>query len=165
MQMARLDGDLTMESGDLRANAITGPMHLTTRAKDIHLEDVSGNLKINNSNGVVEYRAGKVLGDVEINNQHGTVQVMLPKNAAFQIDARTNRGDIESEFSIHPGSERSAIPPQYASRFGRQRRTADEVDQWTAATCRSGSPRACHRRPPRRNLPRLRPHRACSAAR
>jgi len=98
MQMARLDGDLTMESGDLRARAIIGPMHLTTRAKDIHIEDVSGNLKIDNSNGVVEYRAGKGLGDIEINNQRGTVQVMLPKSAAFQIDARTTRGEIETDF-------------------------------------------------------------------
>jgi hypothetical protein len=113
MQMARLDGDLTMESGDLRARVITGPMHLTTRAKDIHLEDVSGNLKIDNSNGVVEYRAGKGLGDVEINNQRGTVQVMLPKNAAFQIDAHATRGDIESDFpAIQVKSERNS---QYAS--------------------------------------------------
>ena len=108
MQMARLDGDLTMESGDLRARAITGPMHLATRAKDIHLEDVSGNLKIDNSNGVVEYRAGRSLGDVEINNQRGTVQVTLPEHAAFHMDALAHRGDIESDFSdIHVQSERN----------------------------------------------------------
>ena len=47
---------------------------------------------------MVEYRAGKGLGDIEINNQRGTVQVMLPKNAAFQIDAHATRGDIESDF-------------------------------------------------------------------
>jgi DUF4097 and DUF4098 domain-containing protein YvlB len=113
MQMGRLDGDLTMDSGDLRARAIIGPMRLTTRAKDIHIEEVSGNVKIGNSNGVVEYRAGKGLGDIEINNQHGTVQVMLPKNAAFQVDARTNRGDIESDFpSIQIRTEHNS---QYAS--------------------------------------------------
>jgi DUF4097 and DUF4098 domain-containing protein YvlB len=109
MQMARLDGDLTMESGDLHARTIMGPMHLTTRAKDIHLEDVSGNLKIDNSNGTVEYRAGKGLGDVEINNQRGTVQVMLPNTAAFRIDARADRGEIESDFpSIQIKSEHNS---------------------------------------------------------
>jgi DUF4097 and DUF4098 domain-containing protein YvlB len=109
MQMARLDGDLTMESGDLRARTITGPMHVTTRSKDIHLEDVSGNLKIDNTNGVVEYRAGKGMGDVEINNQRGTVQVMLPKNAAFQVDAHATRGEIESDFpAIQVRSERNS---------------------------------------------------------
>ena len=88
-------------------------MHVATRAKDIHLDDVSGNLKIDNSNGIVEYRAGKGLGDVEINNQRGTVQVTLPKNGAFQLDARTNHGDIESDFpAIQVRSERNA---QYAN--------------------------------------------------
>jgi DUF4097 and DUF4098 domain-containing protein YvlB len=109
MQMARLDGDLTMESGDLRARTIMGPMRLTTRSKDIHLEDVSGNLKIDNSNGVVEYRAGKGLGDVEINNQRGTVQVMLPNTAAFRIDVRADRGEIETDFpSIQIKSEHNS---------------------------------------------------------
>jgi hypothetical protein len=109
MQMARLDGDLTMESGDLRARAILGPMHVTTRSKDIHIEDVSGNLKIDNSNGMVEYRAGRGLGDVEINNQRGTVQVMLPNNAAFKIDARADRGEIETDFpSIQVKSEHNS---------------------------------------------------------
>ena len=113
MQMARLDGDLTMESGDLRARAIIGPMRLTTRSKDIHIEDVTGNLKVDNSNGVVEYRAGKGLGDIEINNQRGTVQVMLPMNAAFQLDARTDRGEIETDFpSIQVRSEHNS---HYAS--------------------------------------------------
>jgi DUF4097 and DUF4098 domain-containing protein YvlB len=113
MQMVRLDGDLTMESGDLRARAIIGPMRLTTRSKDIHIEDVTGNLKVDNSNGVVEYRAGKGLGDIEINNQRGTVQVMLPMNAAFHVDARTDRGEIETDFpSIQVRSEHNS---HYAS--------------------------------------------------
>ena len=113
MQLAKLEGELVMESGDLRANAIVGPMHLATRAKDIHLENVSGSLKVDNTNGVVEVRAGKNLGDLEINNQRNTLQVMLPKNGPFQLDAHTTRGDITSEFpSIQVKSERNS---QYAS--------------------------------------------------
>jgi DUF4097 and DUF4098 domain-containing protein YvlB len=109
MALARLDGDLAMESGDLRANSVVGPMHLATRAKDIHLEDVSGNLKVDNSNGMVEYRAGKNLGDVDISNRRGTLQVTLPKNAGFQIDARTKRGEIETDFpSIQVKSEHNS---------------------------------------------------------
>ncbi len=109
LQMAKLDGEMVMDSGDFRASSVAGPMHLATRSKDIHLEDVSGNLKVDNSNGMVEYRAGKSLGDVEINNQRGTVQVLLPRNGTFQVDARANRGDIESDFpSIQVRSEHSA---------------------------------------------------------
>ena len=113
MQMERLDGELIMESGDLRVHSATGPMHVQTRAKDIHLEDVSGALKIDNSNGMVEYRAGKGLGDVEINNRRGSVQVTLPTNAAFHVDARSDHGDIQSDFSsIQVRSEHNS---QYAN--------------------------------------------------
>jgi DUF4097 and DUF4098 domain-containing protein YvlB len=113
MALARLDGDLTLASGDLRANSIVGPMHVATRAKDIHLEDVSGNLKVDNSNGMVEFRAGKNLGDVDISNRRGTLQVTLPKNAAFQVDARAQRGEIETDFpSIQVKSEHNS---QYAT--------------------------------------------------
>ena len=113
MTLARLDGELAMDSGDLRANSMVGPMHLATRSKDIHLEDVSGTLKVDNSNGTVEYHAGKNLGDVEINNRRGEVQITLPRNAAFQMDARAQRGEIQSDFpTIQVKSEHNA---QYAT--------------------------------------------------
>ncbi|MGI9102673.1 MAG: DUF4097 family beta strand repeat-containing protein [Terriglobales bacterium] len=98
MEFTRLDGDLAIDPGDLRANAIGGPMHLITRSKDIHLDGVSGDAKIENQNGMVEFRAA-TLGDVEINNRRGTVQLLLPEHAAFKIDASAHRGEIESDFS------------------------------------------------------------------
>ena len=117
MQMARLDGDLTMESGDLRANAIAGPMHLATRAKDIHLDDVSGILKIDNSNGMVEYRAGKGQGDVEINNQRGTVQVTLPKDGCVPGGRAHQPRRHRERLSIHPGPDGDAIRSTPAVRW------------------------------------------------
>ena len=41
MELGKLDGDLTMDSGDLHANSIVGPFEVHTRAKDIRLEDIS----------------------------------------------------------------------------------------------------------------------------
>jgi len=38
MEFARLDGRLDLDSGDLRADSLTGPMRLNTRSKDISLE-------------------------------------------------------------------------------------------------------------------------------
>jgi len=99
LDFARLDGDLKLDSGDLRATSAAGPLSLTTRSKDIHLEDISGDLRVENSNGAVEVRAGKLpLGSIEIGNRKGDIEVILPARAAFQLDARTRRGDIRSEF-------------------------------------------------------------------
>lgn len=98
MEMTSLPGDLNMESGDLRARTVTGPMRVMTRSKDIHLEDVAGDLKIENTNGLVEYHAGNKLGAVEITNSRGDVQLTLPAKSSFQVEAQARRGDVSSEF-------------------------------------------------------------------
>src|SRR5208282_1787256 len=54
MEFSRLDGRLDLDSGDLRADSLTGPMHLTTRSKDIALEGLSGDLRLEDANGMVE---------------------------------------------------------------------------------------------------------------
>jgi DUF4097 and DUF4098 domain-containing protein YvlB len=98
LELAGLAGDLSLESGDLRARSIAGPMRLMTRSKDIHIEDVTGDLKVENSNGMVEYHAGNKLGATEITNSRGDVQLTFPPKVSFQLEADARRGDVESEF-------------------------------------------------------------------
>src|SRR5438874_6560163 len=45
MELGKLDGDLTMDSGDLHANSIVGPFEVHTRAKDLRLENISGPIR------------------------------------------------------------------------------------------------------------------------
>ena len=97
MEFSRLDGRLDLDSGDLRADSITGPMRLTTRSKDIALEGLSGDLRLEDSNGSVEVGLHKP-GNIQIDNKKGDVQVSIPPNTPVKIEARTREGDIESEF-------------------------------------------------------------------
>ncbi|HEY6936000.1 MAG TPA: DUF4097 family beta strand repeat-containing protein [Terriglobales bacterium] len=100
MEFSRLDGDLSMESGDLQAKSLVGPLRLLTRSKDIHLDNVTGDVKVENSNGSVEVHAGKLpLGSMQIDNSKGDIQVVLPAEAAFNLTARTRDGDIASDFN------------------------------------------------------------------
>ena len=100
MEFSRLDGDLSMESGDLQAKSLAGPLRLLTRSKDIHLDNVTGDVKVENSNGSVELHAGKLpLGSMQIDNSKGDIQVVLPTEATFSLSARTRDGDIESDFN------------------------------------------------------------------
>jgi len=97
MEFSRLDGRLDLDSGDLRADSLSGPMHLITRSKDISLEGLSGDLRLENSNGTVEVGLRKP-GSVQIDNAKGDVQVTVPPNAALTVDARCRGGSIESDF-------------------------------------------------------------------
>ncbi|MFZ0798739.1 MAG: DUF4097 family beta strand repeat-containing protein, partial [Terriglobales bacterium] len=97
MEFSRLDGRLDLDSGDLRADSLTGPMRLTTRSKDIALDGLSGDLRLEDSNGTVEVGLRKP-GNIQIDNRKGDVQVSIPPNTAIKVEARTREGEIESDF-------------------------------------------------------------------
>jgi len=97
MLLARLDGDLDLDSGDLQASDMQGPVRLTTRSKDIRLSGVSGDVRLEDENGAVELRMNK-LGSVQVENRKGDIQIYVPDKASFQVDARAQGGDIETDF-------------------------------------------------------------------
>ena len=97
MEFARLDGRLDLDSGDLRADSLTGPMRLITRSKDVSLDGLSGDLRLEDNNGTVEVSLHKP-GNIQIDNRKGDVQVTIPPNTAVNVEARARDGEIESEF-------------------------------------------------------------------
>lgn len=97
MEFSRLDGSLDLDSDELRADQVTGPLHLTTRSKNIRLDSVAGDVRLQDDNGSVEV-AMRTVGNVQIDNRNGTVQVSLPDKAGFRLDARVRDGEIQSDF-------------------------------------------------------------------
>jgi hypothetical protein len=100
LQFAKLDGEFNMQPDELRANGIGGPFKLNTRSKSVHLEDVSGDVHIDNSNGSVEMSAKAPLGNIDVSNVHGEVDLTVPANVGFQLDAQSIGGEIQSDFSV-----------------------------------------------------------------
>lgn len=100
MQLGKLAGEIKWGSGDMRISGASGGFRLHTRSTDVHLENIGGDVDVDNSNADVELHAGKLsLGNVGINNRSGSIQVFLPATGAFQLEAQTHGGDIESDFS------------------------------------------------------------------
>ena len=54
MEFASLAGDLDIASDEVRGSELTGPSRVSSSSKDIHLEDVSGDLQVQSNNGDVE---------------------------------------------------------------------------------------------------------------
>ncbi len=98
MEFSRLNGDLDMDSGDLRASDLVGPFRLLTRSKDVRLNGVDGNVRLENENGAVEIHMSK-LGSIQLSNRNSDVQLYIPDKAGFQLDAHSRGGEIESDFS------------------------------------------------------------------
>jgi DUF4097 and DUF4098 domain-containing protein YvlB len=97
MEFSRLDGDLSLDSDDLHADQITGPVHLTTRSKQIRLEDVSGDVRLQDEHGGIEVSM-RSLGNVQIDSRNGDIHLSVPDKAGFHLDARTRDGEIQSDF-------------------------------------------------------------------
>ena len=72
-------------------------MRLTTHSKDIALEGLSGDLRLEDQNGTVSVGLHKP-GNIQIDNRKGDVQVTIPPNTAVKVEARTREGEIESDF-------------------------------------------------------------------
>ncbi len=101
LEFTGLKGEMQMQSGDLRASGAVGPVRVVTRAKDIHLEDVTGDVRIDDSNADVEIHAAKTpLGNIQVDNRRGRVALTLPAGAGFQLDAHATRGEIQSDFDV-----------------------------------------------------------------
>jgi hypothetical protein len=98
MEFSRIEGSLDLDSDDLHAEQITGPLHLTTRSKNIRLDSVSGDVRLQDDNGTVELGM-RTLGNIQIDNHNGDIQLSLPEKAGFRMDARTRDGEIQSDFS------------------------------------------------------------------
>lgn len=99
MEFSHIAGSLNLDSDELHADQITGPVHLSTRSKNIRLDAVSGDVRLKDDNGSVEL-AMRTLGNVQIDNRNGDVQLSVPDKAGFRLDASTrNGGEIQSDFS------------------------------------------------------------------
>jgi hypothetical protein len=107
MQFNKLDGEFNMKPDDLRASGIIGPFRLETRSKSIHLEDTVGDVHIQNRNAPVEIQMKSPLGAMDVNSVHGEVSVEVPANAAFQLDAQSLSGEIETDFGINVDNTRN----------------------------------------------------------
>lgn len=100
IQLARLVGSATLDGDDLTVENATGPVSVATQAKDIALRRVTGEMRVNNSNGDVKIDALDPVGAMNIENRNADVQVTLPNDAKFSVKATAADGDIQNDFNL-----------------------------------------------------------------
>ncbi len=101
LDLARLAGELTMDSDDLHIGQAVGPLRVITRSKNIECSQISGDVHIENTNGTVDVTAVEPLGSIQITNSSEPVTLTLPPNAGFNINASTDGGDLNTDFNLN----------------------------------------------------------------
>lgn len=103
LELGRVDGNLELtQNADLTADGIVGPVTVNTRNRNVRMERVSGTVSITNRNGSVTLSATPPLADITVQNRTGEVNVTLPTNAGFSLDAGTIDGDLTNDFGLNP---------------------------------------------------------------
>jgi hypothetical protein len=112
MDLAAVPGTLTLDPADLKADGITGPVEIATRAKDITLSSLSGPLHLHNSDGFINVQAGSALAAMDMDNTEGGITLTLPADARFTVDATANGGKVQSDFALNIQSSDTAETAQ-----------------------------------------------------
>jgi hypothetical protein len=98
MDFSQLTGYLNLDSGDLEGNNVVGPFHLRTRSKDVVLNGISNEVRIENENGAVEIHVNKI-GGIDVRNRNADIRVFVPDRGGFQLQAQARDGEIQSDFN------------------------------------------------------------------
>jgi len=101
LEVARIAGDLTMDSNDLRMQQVLGPVKVVTRSKSIDCSQVFGDIHIENSDNDVTVTSATPLGSVYINNRHASINMGIPTGSNFAVEAQAHNGEISNDFSLN----------------------------------------------------------------
>jgi DUF4097 and DUF4098 domain-containing protein YvlB len=98
--MQGLPGEWRMTIGDVTASGVAGPLQFrSTYPKDITLTDVSGSADLNVQRGDIRLNATTVpVANLQVHLDAGNLDLTLPDNAKFNINAVTERGEAYSEY-------------------------------------------------------------------
>ena len=109
IQLVRLDGSVSLDNGDLGVDNATGPVSVSTHAMDISLQRILGEVRVSNADGSIAVTVLDPVAAMNLENRNGSVQVTLPEDAKFSVQAASADGEVNSDFqlSIKDANDRS----------------------------------------------------------
>jgi DUF4097 and DUF4098 domain-containing protein YvlB len=97
-------GDVALESdsGDLTLEGCSGSLDLQTEFGDIEVQGATDSELMLKTNSGKVYFSGSIRaeGEHRVESEFGDVHVVLPAGAAFDLDAETEFGSIETDFAV-----------------------------------------------------------------
>jgi hypothetical protein len=99
-RVERLPGRISMDLSALTGVNLVGPITLTSKSKDIKLEDFTQSVQLDLERGDIELRPHNIpLAKIEgrIRNV-GTIDLTLPAQGKFELVASTDKGEVRNEY-------------------------------------------------------------------
>ena len=106
LEDGKIDGaTVSTTSGEVQLDGVAGALKLTSVSGDIHVREArDGQLDLSTTSGEIEYQGGLASASANtLDSISGNVNLRLPENSDFRLDASTVSGDLSSEFELHNG--------------------------------------------------------------
>jgi DUF4097 and DUF4098 domain-containing protein YvlB len=99
LEVAKLPGDLTLDSDDLHVTEAEGSVRISTHAKDVDVSQVYGDTSVDNRDGRISIEPAGVYAITATDNK-GDVEITLPPNGAGVVDGHTHNGEVVNDFDL-----------------------------------------------------------------
>jgi hypothetical protein len=114
INVENVQGSLTINGSNnaVEAQHIDGDLTVDSSHENVSIDDPKGAVKITSRHGDVQISFEKPpQKDIAVTTQYGTVTLDLPSASSFNVDARTELGEIESDFDglNHDNSRRERV--------------------------------------------------------
>jgi hypothetical protein len=100
LTLTQLGGHFEKTSGNLEIADAPGNLTSRTKNASVSLENVTGRIVLDNTNGSVELQFSNApKEDISINNERASIALSIPSSSSFDIQADCRSCDIDSEFT------------------------------------------------------------------
>jgi hypothetical protein len=108
LSVQAVPGRINMTLGEFSGTDLIGPIRLVGSSRDIHMEQFTQSLELENQRGDVELHPGRLpMPSIEARNGSGRIDLVLPEKATFQLDATAERGEALNDFGSQIRQESS----------------------------------------------------------
>ena len=99
LNIEKLPGQVRMALGDFNASNLVGPVHLSTRSRDVQISDFTNALEVSVERGDIHLHPGELpLARIDAQTGSGDLALSIPAGAKFDLTATATRGDITNDF-------------------------------------------------------------------
>ena len=100
LRVERLPGRITMDLAALTGVNMVGPITVTTKSKDVKLEEFTQSLQLDMERGDIELRPHNLpLAKLDARVRSvGNIELVLPASAKFELSASTDKGEVRNDY-------------------------------------------------------------------
>lgn len=127
----------TVNNGDILVDGVTGDLEISNVNGDITLNNVEGAVTANTTNGPVKVDFKKMgnLSDMVFSSFNGNVEVTFPSSLKANIKAKSDMGDVYTDFDMAVAENKPEIDKKQGSGTYKVK-----MEQWVKGKINGGGP-------------------------